>query len=110
MSVRERSSDVAILKALGFTGGRLALLISVESMVLALLGGLIGVAISIPMINGFGKFIEANMGSFLPVFFLTNSTMPAMIGLSVGVGFLAALIPAVLTAQLSVVGALRRVG
>src|SRR5215831_5744474 len=80
MAVRERGSEVAILKALGFSGGRLAILITVESMVLAFLGGLFGVAMALPIINGFGKFLEANMGGFFPVFYLTNQTMLMMVG------------------------------
>ena len=109
MAVRERGGEVAILKALGFQGGRLAVLITVEAMLLGLLGGLVGVGIAIPFINGFGKFIEANLGGFLPVFYLTNQTMALMIGLSVVIGLLAALIPAVRTARLGVVDAIRRV-
>src|SRR5205814_1924412 len=46
MAVRERAGEVAILKAVGFSGGRLAMLITVESMVLALLGGVLGVGIA----------------------------------------------------------------
>ena len=110
MAVRERGGEVAILKAVGFTGGRLAILITVESMVLALLGGLLGVGMALPIINGFGKFLEANMGGFFPVFYLTNQTMLMMVGLSLVVGFVAALVPAIRTAQLGVVEALRRVG
>jgi putative ABC transport system permease protein len=110
MSVRERGSEVAILKALGFSGGRLAMLITVEAMVLALLGGLVGIAVALPFIGGVGKALQAQMGGFLPVFYLTNQSMLMMVGLALGMGFLGALIPAMRTAQLSVVEAMRRVG
>jgi putative ABC transport system permease protein len=109
MAVRERGGEVAILKALGFSGGRLAVLITVEAMLLGLLGGVVGIGVALPFINGFGKFIEANLGGFLPVFYLTNQTMAFMLGLSVVIGLLAALIPAVRTARLGVVEAIRRV-
>src|SRR5262249_62106806 len=97
-------------KARGFCGGRRAALFTVESMVLAFLGGLLGVGMALPIINGFGKFLEANMGGFFPVFYLANQTMLMMVGLSLVVGFIAALVPAMRTAQLGVVEAMRRVG
>src|SRR5262249_24150845 len=110
MSVRERGAEVAILKALGFTGGRLAALITGESALIGALGGLCGVALAVPIIHGFGQFIEANLGSFFPVFDLDRPTTLAMLGLSVAVGLLAALLPAARVAQLAVVDAMRRVG
>ncbi len=110
MSVRDRSSEVAILKTLGFRGGHLALLISVESVLVGALGGAFAIGLSIPLINGFGKFIEENMGSWFPVFQLEKQTMLAMVGLSMGLGLLASLVPAIGVARLGVANAFRRLG
>lgn len=109
MSVRDRSSEVAILKALGFRGGHMALLITGEAVVIALAGGVLGILVSTPLINSFGKFIEENMGSWFPVFELEKSTMLAMLGLSVAIGAAAAMVPALRVARLGVVAAFRRV-
>jgi putative ABC transport system permease protein len=110
MSVRERGAEIAILKSLGFTGGRLAQVIIIESMAVAFLGGLFGLALSMPVIHAFGKFIEATVGSMFPVFELSGATVAMMVLLSISMGLLAALLPAVRTARLTVAAALRRVG
>jgi putative ABC transport system permease protein len=110
MSVRDRSAEVAVLKVLGFRGGRLALLITAESVFLGILGGLMGILVSTPLINGFGKFVEENMGNWFPVFHLAPETMVMMVGLSAAVGLLAALIPSFNVARLGVANAFRRLG
>ena len=45
-SVRERTEEIGVLKALGFTGGLVLLLVLAESCVIALLGGLAGLGMA----------------------------------------------------------------
>jgi putative ABC transport system permease protein len=110
MGVRERSSEIAILKALGFSGSSLGGVVVAESAIVGALGGLTGVALALPMIRMFGQFIEANLGSWFPVFELEPKTIVAMLLLSAAMGLLAAVFPAARTAHLSVVAAFRRIG
>ena len=49
MTARERSAEYATLKALGFGAGFVALLIFAESMLIALIGGLAGIALTFPL-------------------------------------------------------------
>src|SRR5262249_24113649 len=44
LTVRERTREIGVLKTLGFTGGRILRLVLGESVLLALLGGLPGLA------------------------------------------------------------------
>jgi putative ABC transport system permease protein len=46
MSVRERTREIGVLKALGFSGGRIVRLVLGESIVLALAGGLSGLGLA----------------------------------------------------------------
>ncbi len=109
MSVRDRGAEGAVLKAMGFRGGRIALMIAGESATIAALGGVIGILASLPVIWGFGLVISEVMGNFFPVFELERSTMLAMAGLSVAVGILASLVPAIRVARQSVASSLRQI-
>jgi putative ABC transport system permease protein len=46
MTSRERSAEYATFKALGFSGGFVALLIFAESIAIALVGGLLGIGLT----------------------------------------------------------------
>ncbi|HLK36162.1 MAG TPA: FtsX-like permease family protein, partial [Polyangiaceae bacterium] len=51
MGVRERTNEYGVLKALGFTGGHIALFVIGESVLIALIGGAIGIGLSYPFIE-----------------------------------------------------------
>ncbi|HKB06755.1 MAG TPA: ABC transporter permease, partial [Candidatus Polarisedimenticolia bacterium] len=51
MSARERVTQIAVIRALGFRRGQVLLLVLSEAMVLALLGGIVGVLFSVPFTN-----------------------------------------------------------
>src|SRR6202041_2109402 len=46
MSIRERTREVAVLRTLGFTRGRILKLLLGESIAISLIGGLLGVALA----------------------------------------------------------------
>src|SRR5271166_200302 len=51
MSVRSRTREVALLKTLGFTRGRVLSIFVSESVALAVAGGVLGVVVAIPLIS-----------------------------------------------------------
>jgi putative ABC transport system permease protein len=105
MTARERSSEYATLKALGFSNGFVVMLISAESIGIALLGGLIGIAVTFPIAHAFAGLV----GSILPIFFVSESTILMQLGAALLVGVVAAALPAWNTARIRIVDGLRAI-
>jgi putative ABC transport system permease protein len=110
MGVRERTGEYGVLRAIGFLPGHIALWVVGESLVMAVLGGVLGTLAAWPFINVFvGRIIEEHMASFFPYFGLEPRHMALGLGLSALLGAAAAAIPAWRASQLQVVEAVRRV-
>jgi len=90
MSARERTHEFAVLKALGFSGGQLFLLLGGESMILSIAGSALGLALTLPAVIGFQSALPKG---WFPVFYIKPETI--VIGCIAGLvlGFLASLIP-----------------
>ncbi len=106
MSARERLREYAVLKTLGFKALHLAGLIFGESFLLALAGGLVGLALTFPAVYVFKK----SLGQYFRVFPLTRATLVLGLAVALGVGLLAALFPSWRAARVSIAEALRKVG
>jgi putative ABC transport system permease protein len=106
MTARERGSEYATMKALGFGGGYVALLILGESMVIALTGGLIGIALTFPLAHAFADA----MGSLFPIFLVSDETLAMQLGAALIIGLVAAALPAWRAANIRIVDGLRAVG
>lgn len=104
-AVRERTNELAILKTLGFSRGKVLGLVLAESCAIAVLGGGLGLLLAQGAIPVLGKALR----SFLPVFFLPARDL--MIGIAlIGVfGLAAGMVPAAQAMRLRIVEALRRV-
>jgi len=110
MGVRERTNEYGVLKALGFTGTHIAFFIVGESVLIALIGGAIGIGLAYPFIQqGIGRWLTENMDNFFRSFAIESTTTAAAAILAFAIGGLAAAIPAMRASQLRVVDALRRV-
>jgi putative ABC transport system permease protein len=110
MGVRERTNEYGILRAIGFLPGHVAMWVVGESLVMGLLGGLLGVGIAWPFVNfGVGRFIEENMGNFFPYFRLETTNALLGLGLAGLLGAAASVLPAWQASKLNVVDAVRRV-
>lgn len=90
MSARERKKEYATLKALGFPGRFIAMLIYGESVIIAMVGGVLGLFFLYPAADVFANKI----GTFFPVFKVTPETAWLAIGIAFLVGLAAAAIPA----------------
>jgi putative ABC transport system permease protein len=102
-SVRERTSELAVLKTLGFSNSLVLGLVLVESMFLALLGGGLGLAITYFAVEG-GSFNNA----FLPVFVMRSRDVVIGIVLCCALGVVAGALPATTAMRLRITDALRR--
>lgn len=106
MTVRERTAEYATLKALGFGPGFVRALIYGESLVMAGIGGALGIALTFPVASAFG----AAMGSLFPIFYVSASTVLLQAACALAVGLIAALLPGRRAARLNIVEGLRSVG
>ena len=105
MSVRERTTEIAVMRTLGFPSHTIFGLVAGEALLMSIVGGLIGVALARVIVNP--NFLQ--VGAFIPEFHMSNTTTAAAVGLSALIGLLAGLIPATMAARLRIVNALRQV-
>lgn len=103
-AVRERTMELAVLKTLGFSNTLVLSMVLLESVVLAVVGGGLGLAAGMIMVRFFGGVTSA----FLPVFELSSQAVVLGGVLCVVLGFLSGLVPAVSAMQLRITDALRR--
>jgi putative ABC transport system permease protein len=104
IAVRERVRDLAVLKAVGFSDVFVLTLVLAESMLIAALGGALGLAgAKLLTLGG-----DPTHG-MLPFFYLSPATTVQGFGLALIVGVVAGLLPALSAMNLNVVDALRRV-
>jgi len=107
MAARERVTEVAVLKAIGFTSGMILALMLIEFITLGLLGGVLG-TFGAKLIFKFVNMTELTQG-FLVNFGVNTETALTCIGAAAIVGLLAGGLPALRSARLSVVDGLRKV-
>jgi putative ABC transport system permease protein len=110
MSVRERTHEYGVMRAIGFSPGYILGFVLGESVLVAVVGGLIGLLVTMGLINGVvGPFIETNMSSMFPYFHTPTRVLLIALAAAVAVGGIAGIIPAILASRRGVVDALRRV-
>ena len=105
MTARERLAEYATLKALGFTPGFISKLLLGESLLIALIGGGIGMALTFPLAKAFGGAV----GSFFPVFQVSSDTLVLQGLACVVVGGVAAAWPAWKMSHIDIVQGLNHV-
>jgi putative ABC transport system permease protein len=102
IAVRERTGELAVLKAVGYSDRFVLGLVLAESVLIAAAGGAIGRWLSSGMVR------QDITGGLLPMY-LSGPSIAAGALIAVGTGLLAGLLPALSAMRLSVVDALRRV-
>jgi putative ABC transport system permease protein len=103
-AVRERTGELAVLKTLGFTDGRVLGLVLAESLVVAALGGVLGLAFGWVVVSG----MASELGAFLPAVYVQPRDLALGVALVALVGIAAGILPAYQAMRLEVVQALRR--
>jgi putative ABC transport system permease protein len=102
-SIRERTGELGVLKTLGFSDGRMLAMVLMESCLIALVGGVAGLAVSWVLI-GLGD----PTGGFLPMFYFPVRDLVAGFALVLLLGLAAGGLPAWQAGRLKIVDALRR--
>jgi putative ABC transport system permease protein len=106
MSIRERTSEVAILKALGFTSSRVLSLFVSEAVGLSVAGGMIGACLGELLVYGFGRVAQI---TFFPLRMTLEIWALALLTSGV-VGLLSAAFPSYHASQVDIVDGLRHIG
>lgn len=105
MAGRERTRDVGVLKALGFTDRTAALLLVGESMLVCGLGALLGLGLGTVLEGAFQRVTA----SFIPGFGFDRGTLLLGGAIALVVGVVAGIVPGIRAARLTTVEALREV-
>jgi putative ABC transport system permease protein len=102
--VRERTSELGVLKTLGFTDTGVLLMVLAESVLLALLAGSLGLAAVFLLAPGIRPMVEM----FMPVFYVPPRSLAYGLALAVLLGLASGGLPAWSAMRLQIVEALRR--
>lgn len=102
-SVRERTEEIGVLKAMGFTNPLVLGLVLAESCLITGAGGLAGLGAAL-VFTSFGSPVP----SMLPVFFFPWKDVTVGVALVLALGILAGVFPAIQAMRLRIAVALRR--
>lgn len=109
MSVRERTHEYGVLRAIGFSPNYIRGFIIAESMLIAFVGGLVGIVLTVLLVNVLmGPAIEEMMAGLFPYFSAPPSVLLMALVIAAGLGASAASVPALRASRLKVTDALRR--
>jgi putative ABC transport system permease protein len=103
-SVRERTGELGVLKAIGFTNAAVLGLVMAESCLLSLLGGGIGLAVAWALTSHGDP-----TGGMLPLFFFPVHDVVLGVLISVAMGLVTGFFPALQAMRLRVADSLRRI-
>jgi putative ABC transport system permease protein len=105
ISVRERTGELAILKAIGFKNASILFFVLAEALAIALFGGVLGLGLAMLAIPALG----AALNGMLPNLILSKSVLATGIGFALLVGAISGILPGIGAMRLGVVEAFRRV-
>ena len=103
-AVRERTNELAVLKTLGFSDTRVMLLVLGESLMITIIGGLIGTLLALFVVTKTGAVLSA----YLSAFVLTGKALAIAVMLMLLLGFISGVLPAARASRLRIADALRR--
>jgi len=105
ISVRERTPELAVFKAIGYSDRTVLFFVLGESLIIAIIGGTIGLLLSAGAVPALAK----GLNGLLPPLVLSPSTLVLGLLLAVLVGLVSGMLPGLTAMHLRVVNALRRV-
>ena len=104
MSVRERTTEIAVMRTLGFPSAAIFFLVAGEGLLTSIAGGVLGALLARLIVNP--NVFPA--GGFIPQIAVNGGNVAVGVALSAVIGILAGLIPATMASRLKIVDALRR--
>jgi len=105
ISVRERTSELAVFKAIGYSDRIVLFFVLAESLVIALVGGVLGLSLSIVAV----PVLSQALSGMLPNLVLVPSLLVFGLVVAIAVGLASGLLPGLGAMRLRIVNALRRV-
>jgi putative ABC transport system permease protein len=103
MAGRERTAEHAYMKSMGFRGYHLAGMIGGESLLIAVLGGGLGLL----LLLGVANIVRSAVAMWFPVFGVTLATFVLVVSVAILIGLLAAVFPAQRALRMKIVDGLR---
>ena len=103
MTARERISEYAYMKSMGFQAYHLAGLIIGESLVISCVGGLFGFVLLLPITH----LVAATVSQWFPIFNLSATTIALLVITTIGVGIIASIFPIQKVLRMKIVDGLR---
>jgi putative ABC transport system permease protein len=101
-AVRERTSELAVLKTIGFSSRSVLAMVLAESVLLLLLGGVLGLALAMLVVGG----VHAAMGGAIPMAPVDGGIWLRGVLLMIAAGLLVGALPAMHAMRLNIVDAL----
>ena len=105
MAARERTTEIAVLKTLGFSDGLVLRLVAAEAMLLSTAGGVIGCGLAFAIFRN----MNFTAGGRFPNFRMLPETLGFGLLLALAMGLLSGLAPAIGAARLPIASSLRKV-
>jgi len=105
ISVRERTGELAVLKAIGFSDRKVLAFVLGESLAIAVVGGLLGLGLALVAV----PLLSRALTGLVPVLFLSPTILLFGFVAALFVGFISGFLPGLGAMRMRVVNALRRV-
>jgi putative ABC transport system permease protein len=106
MSVRERTREMAILRTLGFSPAEIMQVVLGESVLVALLGGLLGIGVTFALTRA----AAAGAGPFGEMMVFRWQATLIVAAFAVVIGLVSALVPAWFASRMNIVESMRFTG
>ena len=105
IAVRERTPELAVLKAIGFSDRSVLVFVLGESLAISLIGGLVGLFLAVLAVPVLSKALSG----MLPRLFLSPTLLAFGLATALTVGIVSGALPGIAAMRMRVVNALRRV-
>jgi len=102
MAINERTKEVGVMKTLGFSSTRIFTHVLSESVLLSLVGGLLGLGLAVLLLGGIAEVA----GGQLPGLGVGQETWIQALGLMIAFGLITGFVPALNAMRLNIVDAL----
>jgi putative ABC transport system permease protein len=103
MSIRERTTEISVMRAIGFNPGMIVVSLAAESLAIAIAGGILGCAATFAVMGGLAPPLPG-LNTRVP---LSTEAIAATLALSIVIGVLSAAVPASAAARRTIVEGLR---